>query len=263
MIYEYRFYEVAEGRLAEEVDRMAEVAVRPADSSGKSLFDQHGVPRPKGVWTVLSGPRTPLFGYILRWDSLKQRDTSFPAFWADKRWHGIRDRARIPDRVPIVNRIDNWLMEPSLVWDSAYRDDNRQQIGGLQEMRIHTHYSGQAREAYEYLGLREIPHLQLMGACLIGAFDVVIGPKDAIVSFLSWPSFEARERAMARIDVETQLTVARERAAARFGRALFSRVENYLLEPTAYGEAAGNFGEGRETIASYPHLFPYPRLVAS
>ena len=260
MIYEYRFYECSEGRLAEEVDRMAEVAIHP-DSSGKSLFDQHGVPRPKGAWTAISGPRMPLFGYIVRWDSLKQRDTAFPSFWADKRWHAVRDRAKVPDRVPIVNRIDNWLMEPSLVWDAAYKDDPRQQIGGLQELRIHTHYSGQAREACEYLGLREIPHLQLMGASLLGAFDVIIGPKDAIVSFLSWPSWEARERAMARMDIEAQLTVARDRAAAKFGRSLFHKVENYLLEPTPYGLAAGNFGESRQTIESYPRLFPYPRLV--
>ena len=265
MIYEYRFYQVCDGRLTDEAERLADVSVRPAPPDKKfpphqSLFDRHGVPRPVGAWTAISGTQLPLLGYLLRWDSLTQRDTAFPSYWNDPLVHALHDEDK-GDRVPLVSRIDDWLIEPSYAWIKAREDGPNVPLGGLHEMRIHYYYAQQGSEAAKLLGEIELPHLQLMGATLLGSFDVIIGPKDAIVTFLAWPDYATQQRALARLDVEPQLRYALSRFATRRGRPLFRKLDQYLLTPLDYAIPKVNFGEDEGTLSSFVGLIPFNRQV--
>jgi hypothetical protein len=240
MMFEFRFYEVTPGRLAQEVARMYEVAIRDVDGTGRSLFEQHGIARPLGAWTAIAGKRLPVFGYLLVWDSLAERDASFPSFWADPRWTAVR--ARTEDGHPMVEHIDDWLIVPSPAWD---RTAGRRSLpaGGVHELRIHHCMAGHAGEVTRYLAEIEHAQLEVRGATVIGMFDVLIGPNmPAIVSFLAWPDFESQQSALARLDVEPRVHARRRDWAQRLGFSPIREVEQTLLRPLSYGVPVENFG---------------------
>jgi len=248
VIFEYRFYQASHGRLAEEVDRMREVAIdgAPAEPNGppvhkESLFDRYGIPRPLGAWTSLTGPHHPIFGYIVKWDSLAQRDAAFPPFWNDPFWHAVRNRTDAGS--PLVERIDTWLMNSSPVWNMVRQEGDNTPIGGVHEMRIHYTRAGYAHYFRETLAQIELPQCQALGGRVLGVFDVVIGPQmPAIISFLAWPDFAIQAQARARLDVEPRLLESLLRNEKSAGGAVLLRMESRLLQPVDYGVPIANFG---------------------
>jgi hypothetical protein len=238
MFFEFRFYECTSGRLAEETARMHEVAV--AGDDGPSLFDQYGIPRPLGAWTAVAGARLPLFGYILAWDSLDRRDVCFPGFWADPRWAAVRDRTDAGS--PMVEHIENWLMGASPAWDRP----SARPLGpefALHEMRIHHCLAGHAPAVSDYLATIELPQARIMGAAVIGVFDVLIGPDmPAIVSFLAWPDYETQQAGWRRIDVEPRVRERRRKWSAELGLDPIRTVEQTLLRPLDFAHPAADFG---------------------
>lgn len=248
MVFEYQFYQANDGRLDEEVERMREVAIlgAPQVPNGppvfkESLFDRYGIPRPLGAWTAISGPRQPLFGYIVRWNSLAERDAAFPPFWADPLWHAVRSRTDAGS--PLVDRIDTWLMNPSSVWAAVRKDGPDTPVGGVHEMRIHHTRAGYAHYLSAALAEIELPQCQAFGAVVLGVFDVVIGPKmPAIISFIAWPDYEAQQRARARLDVEPRLLQRMADDEVDAGGPIVLSVEHTLLQPVDYGVPAANFG---------------------
>jgi hypothetical protein len=241
MFFEFRFYQCTSGRLAEEVARMHEVAIAGEDgAAGSSLFDQFGIPRPLGAWTAVSGARLPLFGYIVGWESLDQRDSAFPAFWADPRWAAVQQRTDAGS--PMVERIETWLMAPSPIWSRAAKRAVNS-MGSIHEMRIHRCSAGHAKAVSDYLSDIELPQAEVLGATVIGVFDVLIGPDmPAIVSFLDWPDFETHQAGWRRIDVEPRVHERRRRWASELGLNPIRTVEQTLLRPLAYGRPRANFG---------------------
>ncbi|MBI1179247.1 MAG: hypothetical protein GC201_01735 [Alphaproteobacteria bacterium] len=245
MMFEYRFYECTPGRLAQEVARMREVSIDPwpgADGGrdGESLFDRFGIPRPLGAWTSVAGRRQPMFGYLLHWESLDERDRAFPAFWVSPEWAEVRERTN--DGHPMVDSIEDWLLAPSAAWDRS-GGFGEERHGGLHEMRIHHCRAGYDADVADYLAEIEHRQMEVLGGRVLGVFNVVIGPDmPAIVSFIAWPDFATQRRAAERLDVEPRVHARRRRWQEQYGVSLIRSVEQTLLAPLDYGLPRSNFG---------------------
>jgi len=247
-MYEFRFYAVSHGRMAPELALIYDMAINgaPAEPGGppaykESLWERYGVPRPVGVWTVASGQRMPGLLYIIPWQSMTERDAIFPRFWTDPFWRARR--AEATQGSPLVESIETWLMSPSSAWVAARGAGSAAPVGGLHELRIHRVYNGHVDQAAAAWGDIELPLLQQHGGQLLGAFDVVIGPdRPALVTLLAWPNMATHQAAWASFDADPQIAAQRQREVETFGRPLYSRVEQYLLDPLPWCTPLANFG---------------------
>ena len=102
MFYEIRRYHAVPGRL-EDVDR------RFADSV-LTFFARHGI-EPVAFWRTYIGPSSNEFVYVLRWDSLADREARWGAFASDPEWLDVRRRTEAAG--PLVERIETALMTPT------------------------------------------------------------------------------------------------------------------------------------------------------
>lgn len=228
---EFRMYDVTPGRLHVEVERMRRVAIDPWEG-GASLFARHGVPRPLVAWTSIAGDRHPLFGYLLRWSSLDERDRAFPSFWGCPEWAEIFRESNAGH--PMVDRIDDWLLAPHAGWRGGAASDVPLDV--VHELRIHRIAGGRAAAVGDYLTGIELPQMEVLGGAVLGLFDVTIGPEmPAMVSLVAWPDVATQEAAAARLDVEPRVLQCRAAWRERFGDTLIRKVERYLLRPVDYG----------------------------
>lgn len=102
MIYELRIYHCAPGRLG-ALNRRFETATL-------ALWKRFGI-HPVGFWTTLVGPSNQTLTYLIRWESLAEREEKWAAFMADPDWVAARiDSER--DGV-IVERVENCFLEPT------------------------------------------------------------------------------------------------------------------------------------------------------
>jgi hypothetical protein len=102
MIYELRIYHCVPGRLPALLTRFETATV--------ALFEKHGIEQ-VGFWTVAIGESTADLYYILKWDSLDERDKKFAAFQADPVW--IAARSKSEEDGPIVASITNSILTPT------------------------------------------------------------------------------------------------------------------------------------------------------
>src|SRR5215471_14027889 len=102
MIYELRVYHCLPGRLPALLKRFETVTVR--------LFERHGI-RQLGFWTVAVGESNQDLVYILRWDSLDEREKRLAAFQSDPEW--IEARRKSEEDGPLVASITNSILTPT------------------------------------------------------------------------------------------------------------------------------------------------------
>jgi NIPSNAP len=102
MIYELRVYHCLPGRLPDVVKRFETVTVR--------LFEKHGIQQ-LGFWTVTIGESNADLIYILKWDSLADRDSRFATFQRDPEW--IEARRKSEANGPLLASISNTIMTPT------------------------------------------------------------------------------------------------------------------------------------------------------
>lgn len=74
------------------------------------LFEKHGF-RQLGFWTVAIGESNQDLVYILRWESLAEREERFAAFQRDPEW--IEARRRSEEDGPLVASISNSILTPT------------------------------------------------------------------------------------------------------------------------------------------------------
>jgi hypothetical protein len=246
-IYEFRLHEVASDRLAAEVARMHRVAIAGEPQSvdgpagpGPSMFDRYGIPRPLGVWTGVTGARTPQFGYLLRWDSLAKRDNAFPRFWADPLWKQLRNQS--DNGVPMVERTEDWLLRPSAFSGSSAGSKDID-ADCLTEILIQRVENGYAAEAGQVHAATLLPILATLGATVLGVFDVVIGPDmPAMMTFLAWPDQHTQEASWRAVDGNRQVLEEIRRQRDVYGRALVRSAEHNLMKPVGFGIPVTDFG---------------------
>ena len=102
MIYELRVYHAVPGRLPDLLKRFDTITLK--------IWQRHGIEQ-AGFWTVLVGDSNQALYYLLKWDSLAEREKKFGAFGADPEW--LAARAKTEENGPIVASITNTLLAPT------------------------------------------------------------------------------------------------------------------------------------------------------
>jgi len=102
MIVELRVYHCAPGRLPALHERFT--------SATLGFFKKHGIEQ-IGFWTTLAGPTNQSLTYLLKWESLAERERKWNAFQADPDW--IAKRAASEAEKIIVERIENQFLAPT------------------------------------------------------------------------------------------------------------------------------------------------------
>jgi hypothetical protein len=102
MIYELRIYHCMPGRLPALLKRFETTTLR--------IWERHGIQQ-AGFWTVVVGDSNQDLYYLLKWESLVDREKKFAAFQSDKEW--IAARAETERDGPIVASIANSILQPT------------------------------------------------------------------------------------------------------------------------------------------------------
>jgi len=102
MIVEMRVYHCAPGRLPALNERFTTITL--------DFFKKYGI-EPIGFWTTVAGPSNQALTYLLRWESLAEREQKWNAFQADPEW--IRERAETEKDGQIVANIASSFLTPT------------------------------------------------------------------------------------------------------------------------------------------------------
>ncbi|QYD69708.1 NIPSNAP family protein [Paraburkholderia edwinii] len=102
MIVEMRVYHCAPTRLPALLDRFVNITL--------GFFEKYGIEQ-VGFFTTLAGPSNHTLTYMIKWESLAERETKWNAFQSDQEW--ITKRAATEADQPIVERIENTFLTPT------------------------------------------------------------------------------------------------------------------------------------------------------
>jgi hypothetical protein len=102
MIYEFRAYTCAPGRLPALLARFQDITL--------GFWEKHGI-RQAGFWTTTVGESNHVLNYLLRWESMAEREERWNAFQADPEWTAARAATETP--IPIVASIRNEFWTPT------------------------------------------------------------------------------------------------------------------------------------------------------
>lgn len=102
MIVEMRIYHCAPGRLPALHDRFTNITL--------GFFEKYGIEQ-IGFWTTIVGPSNNTLTYLVKWDSLAERETKWSAFQADADW--LAKRAETEAKGLIVERVENHFLAPT------------------------------------------------------------------------------------------------------------------------------------------------------
>lgn len=102
MIYEHRLYRAAPGKLPKLIERFEKHVL--------GIWKRLGI-EPVAFWTVIVGESNQVLVYMLRWNSLAEREQKFDAFLADPEW--IKVYAETEKDGALHVGVTNTLMKPT------------------------------------------------------------------------------------------------------------------------------------------------------
>jgi hypothetical protein len=102
MLYELRVYHCVPGRLPDLLKRF--------DTITLGIWKRHGIEQ-AGFWTTAIGDSNQALYYLLKWESLADREKKWNAFQADREWH--TKRAETEKNGAIVARVENSILQPT------------------------------------------------------------------------------------------------------------------------------------------------------
>lgn len=102
MIYELRIYHCAPGRLPALNKRFETITL--------DFWKKYGIEQ-VGFWATLVGGSNQTLTYMLKWNSLAEREQKWNAFAADPEW--LAKRAETEAEAIIVERIENSFLTPT------------------------------------------------------------------------------------------------------------------------------------------------------
>jgi len=102
MIYELRVYHCVPGRLPDLLKRF--------DTITLNIWKKYGIEQ-AGFWTVLVGESNQALYYLLKFDSLADREKKWNAFQADPEWKKVKAESEIDG--PLAKHIDSYFMDPT------------------------------------------------------------------------------------------------------------------------------------------------------
>ena len=99
MIYEMRIYKCFPGRLPALLKRF--------ENDTLKIWEKHGIQQ-AGFWTTVIGESNNDLTYMIRWDSMADREKRWAAFLADPDWIAVRDKSEA-DGLIIANIVTQFL----------------------------------------------------------------------------------------------------------------------------------------------------------
>ena len=102
MLYELRIYHCVPGRLPDLLRRF--------DTITLGIWKRHGIEQ-AGFWTTGIGESNQTLYYLLKWESLAEREKKWSAFASDPEW--LSKRAESERDGPIVASINNMFLQPT------------------------------------------------------------------------------------------------------------------------------------------------------
>ena len=102
MIYEMRVYRVVPNRMPALLKRF--------EGTTLALWQRHGI-RQAGFWTTYVGESNQRLYYLLKWESMAEREQKWNAFQSDPEW--IAKRAESEKDGAIVANIANSFLLPT------------------------------------------------------------------------------------------------------------------------------------------------------
>jgi hypothetical protein len=102
VIYELRVYRCLPGRLP--------ALIRRFESDTLQLWERHGIQQ-AGFWTTAIGESNNDLTYMIRWDSMADREARWSAFLADPDWIAARDRSEADG--PILANVSSQFLNPT------------------------------------------------------------------------------------------------------------------------------------------------------
>ena len=117
MIYEYRVYEAAPGKLEALNARFRNHTL--------GIFERHGI-KNIGYWTASVGDYSDRLIYIVAFEDEGQRAEAWASFRADPEWNKVRSESEVDG--PLTVRITNSILNPTDYSrrSSKAADDDRQ-----------------------------------------------------------------------------------------------------------------------------------------
>lgn len=91
-----------------QVGRMSDMSARYQQHLSL-LFARHGI-TVIGAWQCFSGPQTPLFVYLMHWQSWEERTIAWHGFYSDPQWSVVREATNAGSE--LVERYDLNLLKP-------------------------------------------------------------------------------------------------------------------------------------------------------
>jgi NIPSNAP len=223
MIFEMRQYLIERGRINDNHDRM--------QNHLPPLLAKHGI-RVIGRWVALSGPRMPLFCYIMEWNDFGEREACWAAFYADPEW--ARVRAATNAGSELVEGQELVFLRPNPAFRQVDADLNRC-IGGLHQIITQKTLIGQNPALADFLSATYFPRLRAAGAHIIGACDLISGPgMPATVMLFAWPDETVWAKGWRDFQNDAELLDAFRKQRAQYGTTLFGSNDTFLLDPAAY-----------------------------
>ena len=102
MIYEYRAYTVAPGRMDDLLSRFRDHTM--------TLFEKHGI-KPVAFFTpIIAGTSNQLI-FILEFKDLAHRESAFASFGADKEWQKVLEESH--RNGVLVTSVENKILAPT------------------------------------------------------------------------------------------------------------------------------------------------------
>lgn len=228
MLYELRMYQCAMGRVQDVADRLRDLM--PAQ------FRKHGLPPPLGQWEATSGPRLPVYAWMLAWPDLETRNRAFGALWADPGWQALRDRTN--GAREMVTRYNILLMSPTAAADVIR---NLHGAGpapaGLHELRVYDIWPGRVADAVDRMRQTDLPALKQAGATTLGLFEVQsggAGGQPALAHFLIWPDYPTRERGLVLYEADPAVTARNRQEADELKSHVLGRRDIWLMRPSDF-----------------------------
>ena len=102
MIYEYRVYEAAPGKLEALNARFRNHTL--------GIFERHGI-KNIGYWTASAGDYSDRLIYIVAFEDEGQRERAWATFGDDPEWNRVRSESEADG--PLVARVFNSLLSPT------------------------------------------------------------------------------------------------------------------------------------------------------
>ena len=223
--HELRIYRCSPGRVGDLHHRMG-WEIPP-------LFDRHGVVKPLVYWDGFGTLGAPLYGYLLRWQSLDQRFQAFGDFYSDPDWS--RQLAASNAGESMIDRLDLMILRPAAAWARGVDDVRLAAKSGLHELRVQRLSTHNAVQAVKRLAEDDLPFMVEHGGTPLGLFTTWFGSRTPqAVMLIEWPDFKTREAALSARD-EVERTSSRLKGERRrFGGPLTLDFDVHLMTPASY-----------------------------